>query len=49
MRKQPFFVDRVIRFDSRQDRTSHPYQLEFAAGLIAREYSLLDSIKGKCQ
>lgn len=35
----PPFVDRVITFRSAQDQNSHPYQLQFAAGLIAQEYA----------
>lgn len=35
----PSFVSRVISFASLQDQTSHPYQLQFVAGLIAREYA----------
>lgn len=33
------FVDDWIIFDSLQDQNSHPYQLQFIAGLIAQEYS----------
>lgn len=38
--KAPDFIDRIITFESLQDQTSHPYQLQFIAGLIAQEYSL---------
>lgn len=37
--KIPSFINRVISFQSLQDQTSHPYQLQFIAGLIAQEYS----------
>ena len=37
-RTLPPFVDQAIRFRSRQDQISHPYQLQFVAGLIAQEY-----------
>lgn len=33
------FIDHVITFDSLQDQNSHPYQLQFIAGLIAQEYA----------
>ncbi|MDD8048979.1 MAG: MurR/RpiR family transcriptional regulator [Thomasclavelia sp.] len=39
------FINKVISFDSLQDQTSHPYQLQFIAGLIAQEYSLIDKLK----
>lgn len=35
----PDYVDELILFDSLQDQGSHPYQLQFIAGLIAQEYS----------
>lgn len=38
-KEYPFFVDEVISFQSLQDQTSHPYQLQFIASLIAQEYS----------
>lgn len=37
-KSQPY-VDRVIRFQSPHDQISHPYQLQFVAGLIAQEYA----------
>ena len=37
-RTLPPFVDQAIRFRSRQDQISHPYQLQFVAGLIAQQY-----------
>lgn len=37
--KKPLFADRVITFRSMQDQNSHPYQLQFIAGLIAQEYA----------
>ena len=33
------FIDHVITFDSLQDQNSHPYQLQFIAGLIGQEYA----------
>ncbi len=38
-KEYPFFVDEVISFQSLQDQTSHPYQLQFIVSLIAQEYS----------
>lgn len=35
----PSFVDEIISFESLQDQSSHPYQLQFIASLIAQEYS----------
>ena len=35
----PEFIDHVITFDSLQDQNSHPYQLQFIAGLIGQEYA----------
>ena len=40
-RTLPPFVDQAIRFRSRQDQISHPYQLQFVAGLIAQEYQAI--------
>ena len=40
----PRYVDRVLSFASRQDQVSHPYQLQFMAGLIAQEYARLTGI-----
>ena len=40
-KQYPSFIDRVIIFESLQDQNSHPYQLQFIAGLIAQEYSRL--------
>lgn len=37
----PDYIDHVILFDSKQDQLSHPYQLQFIAGLIAQEYARL--------
>lgn len=37
----PDFVDDTIGFVSLQDQNSHPYQLQFVAGLIAQEYAKL--------
>lgn len=37
----PDYIDHVILFDSKQDQLSHPYQLQFIAGLIAQEYAHL--------
>lgn len=38
-RKYPSFINNLITFESLQDQTSHPYQLQFISGLIAQEYS----------
>lgn len=38
-KRVPPFIDRVISFESLQDQTSHPYQLQFIAGFIAQEYA----------
>lgn len=38
------YIDRVVRFDSRQDQHGHPYQLQLVAGLIAQEYAKLTDI-----
>ena len=35
----PPYVNHVIRFRSPHDQISHPYQLQFIAGLIAQEYA----------
>lgn len=40
-KQYPEFIDRVITFKSLQDQTSHPYQLQLIAGLIAQEYARL--------
>lgn len=37
--RYPSFIKRLITFKSLQDQNSHPYQLQFIAGLIAQEYS----------
>ena len=37
-RKQPWFVNEQITFESLQDHDSHPFQLEAVESLIAREY-----------
>lgn len=37
----PPFVTRVIRFKSPQNQASHPYQLQFVAGVISRQYASL--------
>ena len=37
--KVPDFADIFIGFDSLQDQLSHPWQLQYIAGLIAQEYS----------
>lgn len=39
VKEKPWFVNKVLHFDSRLDLESHPYQLEFIAGIIAREYN----------
>ena len=39
VKQYPEFIDRLITFQSLQDQNSHPYQLQFIAGLIAQEYS----------
>lgn len=41
VKQYPSFINRVITFRSLQDQNSHPYQLQFIAGLIAQEYSRL--------
>lgn len=42
----PDYIDHVITFHSRHDQLSHPYQLQFIAGLIAQEYAYqLDRLK----
>lgn len=33
------YVDRILEFASMQDQSSHPYQLQYIAGLIAQEYA----------
>ncbi len=38
-RSIPEFIDEVITFESLQDQTSHPYQLQFISGLICQEYA----------
>ena len=38
-KKYPSFVNEIISFKSLQDQSSHPYQLQFVASLIAQEYS----------
>ena len=38
------YIDRVVRFDSRQDQLGHPYQLQLIAGLIAQKYAKLTDI-----
>lgn len=35
----PEYVTKVLEFQSPQDQTSHPYQLLYVAGLIAREFA----------
>lgn len=40
----PSYIDRVVRFESRQDQLGHPYQLQLVAGLIAQEYARLTDI-----
>ncbi len=42
--KVPPYIDRVVRFESRQDQLGHPYQLQLVAGLIAQEYARLMEI-----
>ena len=44
-REYPECIDRTILFKSLQDQNSHPYQLQFIAGLIAQEYSRLHQLK----
>lgn len=39
VKQYPEFIDRLVTFQSLQDQNSHPYQLQFIAGLIAQEYS----------
>lgn len=36
------YVARVLEFESLQDQAGHPYQLLYAAGLIAQEYASFD-------
>ncbi len=38
---QPAYIDHLIRFSSRLDQASHPYQLELMAGLLAQECARL--------
>ena len=35
----PDFVNEVLSFESLQDQSSHPYQLQFIASIIAQEYA----------
>ena len=42
-REYPAYIDHVILFDSNHDQLSHPYQLQFIAGLIAQEYARLSN------
>lgn len=44
-REYPECIDRTILFKLLQDQNSHPYQLQFIAGLIAQEYSRLHQLK----
>ena len=37
----PSYIDHVLSFQSRQDQSSHPYQLQFIASIIAQEYAKL--------
>lgn len=39
--KNPY-VDKVLEFRSMQDQSSHPYQLQYTASLIAQEYARLN-------
>lgn len=36
-------INEIIRFDSKQNQASHPYQLQYIAGIIAQEYGYLVS------
>ena len=44
IKQESSFVDHVITSSSLQDQNSHPYQLQFIAGLIAQEYSRLHKL-----
>lgn len=46
-RSYPHYVSRALHFDSLHDQASHPYQLLFAASLIAQEYVRLCEEEGK--
>lgn len=37
----PSYINHVISFQSKQDQSSHPYQLQFIASIIAQEYARL--------
>lgn len=42
--QQSEYINEVIHFDSKQDQLSHPYQLQYIAGLIAQVYASFNAI-----